>query len=289
MAALIRVAAVALGALLASAAAAAAGPLSAGSMSTVASLQPSRALVADRIAAVATVVVDRAAVDPAAVRAVAAFGALDVLSGPVVERSGRGGQTVLRFRWELACLSQECVPSATVRRLALPPLRLTATRRNGRILASVTRWPALSIAGRVSAGEAAAAIPPFRLETELSPPSYRVAPGTLRVALAAVAAAITAALLLLAARELVSRRTRREEERLALATPLERALRLAREAELRGPADRRKALSLLARVLGGAGSSVGGPASELAWAPPEPSPAQIGSVVDEVEREVGQR
>lgn len=283
MAALIRVAAVVLGLLLA-------GPAAAGGpLSPTASLQPSRALFADRIAAVATVVVDRAAIDPADVRAVAAFGPLDTLSGPVVERSNRGGLTVVRFRWEVACLSQECVPSAAAQPVAMPPLRVTAQRRGGGRVGSVVRWPALSIVGRATARDVAAATPPFRLETQLPPPSYRAAPATLATVLDAVAVASVLAVLLLATREISHRRRRREEERLALLSPLERALVLLREAVQRGPGDRRRALNLLARVLGGPGSRLGGAASELAWSPPEPSPEQIESVVGEVERTVGQR
>lgn len=287
VAALNRIAGIAVLTALLAAPAAAAAP---GPLAPATALQPSPALFADRITAVATVVVDSRAVDPATVRAVGAFGPLDVLSGPEVERSDRGRQTVVRFRWQVACLSEQCVPSARRRPLRLPPLRVSAKGgRDGHALDSVAAWPVLTIAGRVSAREAAAAVPPFRLETELPRPTYRVAPARLGVVLDAVAAAGVAGLFLLLGRELRSRRRRREEERLALVSPLERALLLARQAERRGPADRRKALNLLARVLGGPGAGLAGAASELAWAPPEPSPAQIGSVVDEVEREVGER
>jgi len=37
-------------------------------------------------------------------------------------------------------------------------------------------------------------------------------------------------------------------------------------------------------VLGGAGSPLGGSASRLAWSPPEPSVAEVETVVDDVER-----
>ncbi len=212
-----------------------------------------------------------------------------MLSGPVVERERRGGLTILRYRWEVACLSEDCVPSTAPRPVKLPPLRLTATRRDGGSVSTSVPWPALSIAGRVSAKEAAATPPPFRLETQLPAPSYRAAPRTLEIVLDSVAALLVLGALLLAARELARLRRRRFEERLAGLSPLERALLLAREAQRRGPDDRRRALGLLARVLGGPGSGLGGDASELAWSPPAPSPEQIESVAGAVEREIEKR
>ena len=97
------------------------------------------------------------------------------------------------------------------------------------------------------------------------------------------------AAILLVARELARRRRRREEERLAALSPLERALALAREAERRGPVERRKALGLLARVLGGREARLAGTAAELAWSPQRPSPEQVEALVGDVEREVGPR
>jgi hypothetical protein len=258
-------------------------------LSSTAELQPAHVRFADRIAADATVAVDRAAVDPAAVHVVAAFAPLDVLSGPTVERRDEGTRSVLRFRWVVACLSQDCVPTAARRAVTLRPVRVTATRRDGRRLASTIRWPALSVTGRVSGAVARASVPPFRLETALPAATYRASPRTLELALYALAAALVAVIVLLAARELALLRRRREEERWARVSPLERALLLAREAARREPADRRKALSLLARVLGGPGGGLGATTSQLAWAPPEPSAAQIGTVVAEIESELGER
>ena len=71
------------------------------------------------------------------------------------------------------------------------------------------------------------------------------------------------------------RRTRDDPE-------FERALDLARQAEHRVPADRRRALGLLARLLGE--ERVGVEARELAWSKPEPSPAALSEVVDEIEQ-----
>lgn len=232
-----------------------------------ATLSPSEALFGDRITATVTA--------PEGTRVVADFGPLDVLSGP--KRTGTG------LAWTVACLSEDCVPGAAPRRIVLPPVRLTGTA------SETVPWPVLTIAGRVTPKQAAAARPPFRLETQPPRPSYRVAPGTLALVLDIVAAALVLVAALLLGLELARRRRRREEERFAALSPLERALLFAREAERRGPVERRKALGLLARVLGVREEQLAGTASELAWSPEKPSPEQVESLVGDVEREVGPR
>ncbi len=194
----------------------------------------------------------------------------------------KGGGAV-RFRWTVACLSEDCVPGASPRTIVLPPVRLTGT------VSETAPWPVLTMTGRVTAKEAAAARPPFRLETQLPHPSYRIAPEELALALDLLAGALVLGAGLLVARELARRRRRHEEERLAALSPLERALIFAREAERRGPVERRKALGLLARVLGGREDRLAGTASELAWSSRKPSPEQVESLVGDVEREVGPR
>lgn len=251
------------------------------------SLEPAAPRFADQITATATVVVDDD-VDPKTLRAVAGFGPLEVLSGPVVERRARGGRTEVGFRWELVCLSEDCVPGNRPRGVALPPLRVSGTRDDGSSVTSAVRWPAFAIRSRLTTAEARAATPPFRRETGLPATTYRVAPGTLATLLDVIAAVFLLVAALLGVRGLVRARRRRVEERHARLTPLERALLYAREAARRGPADRRRALGLLGRVLGGTGSALGGAASQLAWSPPEPSPDQVESVVDDVERGAAQ-
>lgn len=247
------------------------------------SLEPAAPRFADRIAATATVVLAED-VDPGSVQAVGGFGPLDVLSGPVVERHERGGgRTAVELRWVVACLNEDCVPGDTPRAIALPPLRVTATRDDGTRATAVVPWPGVTIGGRVSRAAAGEAIPPLRRETTLPPASYRVSPGALAAAFDVLAALLLLAAALLGVRALVRRQRRREEERLARLTPLERALVYARESERRGPDDRRRALGLLGRILGGTGSALAGSASQLAWSPPEPSPDQVESVVHDVE------
>jgi hypothetical protein len=230
-------------------------------------LSPSQALFGDRITAMV-------AVSPG-VHVIADFGPLDVLSGPVRTRAG--------LTWTVACLSEDCVPGASPRRILLPPARIVGAAP------ARAAWPLLTIKSRVSRSEAAKTTPPFRLETQLPRPSYRVGPGGLALALGVLAVALALVAALLVARELALRRRLRVEARLAARSPLERALLYAREAERRGSAERRRAVGLLARVLGGRDERLSGAAAELAWSSQSPSPDQVESLVGDVERKVGPR
>ena len=69
-------------------------------------------------------------------------------------------------------------------------------------------------------------------------------------------------------------------------TGLERALALAREAEQRPPPDRRRALGLLARLLGPRDPRLAGAADDLAWSAPAPTSDELAELVTEVERKV---
>src|SRR5262249_37042517 len=99
---------------------------------------------------------------------------------------------------------------------------------------------------------------------------------------AALAAAGAVALIAL---ELVSLARRRRPA--ASGDELDRALRLAREAETRPTPDRRRALALLARLVRPRDGSLGGAASDLAWSRPAPDPTAVDSLVTDVEQGLG--
>jgi hypothetical protein len=263
----------------------AAAALAAGTpLATSTTVDPGRANFADTIEATATVLVDPDEIDPGDVKVVAAFDPLDVLAGPVTRRRARGARTEISIRWQVVCLDEECVPGDAPRSLRMPPLHVTAVRADGTRVESVVRWPVVTIIGRVSRAEAGAAVPPFRRETGLPPPGYRVSPRRLAAVLDAVAAVLLLGAAALGLRAGARLRRRRAAERFARLTPLERALLYARDAERRDSADRRRALGLLGRVLEGTGDALGGAASQLAWSSRDPSPEQIASMVGEVER-----
>ena len=72
-------------------------------------------------------------------------------------------------------------------------------------------------------------------------------------------------------------------------TGLDRALALAREAEQRPPPDRRRALGLLARLLGPRDPRLADAADDLAWSAPAPTSDALAELVTQVEREGGRR
>jgi hypothetical protein len=118
--------------------------------------------------------------------------------------------------------------------------------------------------------------------------TYRFEPARLARALEVAAAVLAAAGVLLAgwAAAAVARSRSRQAARL---TGLERALALAREAERRPTPDRRRALGLLARVLGSRDPRLAGAADELAWSAPAPTTDALADLVSRVEREVNGR
>jgi hypothetical protein len=78
-------------------------------------------------------------------------------------------------------------------------------------------------------------------------------------------------------------RRRRRAEPL---TGIERALALVREAERRPASDRRRAVGLLARLLGSRDPGLAGTADDIAWSAPPPTPDALSQLAGRVEREV---
>jgi hypothetical protein len=69
-------------------------------------------------------------------------------------------------------------------------------------------------------------------------------------------------------------------------TGLARAVALAREAERRPTPDRRRALGLLALLLGSRERRLADAADELAWSAPAPTPDALAELVTEVEHKM---
>jgi hypothetical protein len=225
-----------------------------------------------------TVVVD-GSVRPGSVRIVDDPAPLTTVSP---QRTSRAGD-VIEVTRDAICLTSACVSDTGSATPKLAPALVSATLKNGRTARVVVRWPLLTVRGRVTGGDVSRSQPPFRASLLPPPPTYRTAPGTLAWLLDAIAIVLglgAAAVVLVQVR-----RWTRGRGRAAPADELERALRLAREAERRPPPDRRRAAGLLARLLGDRDASLAGNASDLAWAKPQPEPEALESLVGEVERE----
>ena len=161
-------------------------------------------------------------------------------------------------RHELQCLDPACVPGPGRRVLHVAGARL-------------------EIVPRTTAAEVAKPLRSFRRQTEIPAASYRVRPGRLRAVLgiaALVLVVLAAVLLAPVARRLVP--GPRDDR-----TPLERALALVRASLRRDPADRRRALDLLARALGDRAGERD--ALDLAWSRPSPGDEQVERLLERVE------
>ena len=189
---------------------------------------------------------------------------------------------VIEVTRDAICLTSACVSDTGSTTPKLAPALVSATLQSGRKLQVVVQWPQLTVRGRVTGGDLSGSQPPFRASLLPPAPTYRTAPSTLALLLDAVAIILglgAAALVVVQAR-----RWTRGRGPTAAGDELDRALRLAREAERRPPPDRRRAAGLLARLLGERDASLAGNASDLAWTEPQPEPEALEALVGEVER-----
>jgi hypothetical protein len=138
----------------------------------------------------------------------------------------------------------------------------------------------------VPASAVAASRAAYRRQVDVPPPSTTVSPGLAAAFLAAAAILLAALAALLAWRGVRRERTLPVRERLA--GGLERALRLLRESAGRPVPDRRRAADYAGRAAAArGGAQVAGEASRVAWAPPDPEPADIGALAERIESAVG--
>ncbi|HEY2373719.1 MAG TPA: hypothetical protein VGH82_14445 [Gaiellaceae bacterium] len=196
-------------------------------------------------------------------------------------RTSRVGE-VIEVTRDAMCLTSACVSDTGSTTPKLTPALVNAKLKNGRTVQVVVHWPQLTVRGRVTGGDLSRSQPPFRASLLPPAPTYRTSPSTLAWLLdaAAIVLGLVAVVLVL----VQVRRWMRSRGRAVPADELERALRLAREAERRAPPDRRRAAGLLARLLGERDAPLAGDASDLAWAKPQPEPGALESLVGEVER-----
>ncbi|HYA09344.1 MAG TPA: hypothetical protein VEG24_07115, partial [Gaiellaceae bacterium] len=184
-----------------------------------------------------------------------------------------------------ACVTDGCIAPAGDLPLRLPRVTATVATRSGGVARAAAVWPVLHVHGRVNAADLAGARPRFRGDTTPAAPSYRIAPSTLAALLDGLAVLLVLGGVAIAARE-ARRLARRRRGRAAAGGELERALRLAREAESRPSPDRRRALGLVARLLDARDARLATAASELAWAKPQPEREAMSGLVAEIEHEV---
>jgi hypothetical protein len=234
----------------------------------------------DPVIATVTVLLDRNAVASPHVEVQQDLAPLTQLGQTRITDTTRGRLRTVTYSTRASCLDQRCISTRGTRRVALRPVvvHVTPDRTTNAV------WPVLQVRPRVPAADVAR--PNARLRSDTSPPavSYHVAPAHLARALEVAAAVFAAAAILLAgwkATALV-----RARRRAAPLTGLVRAIALVREAERRPAEDRRRALALLARLLGSRDPRLADAADELAWSAPAPTPDALTGIVTQVEHEV---
>jgi hypothetical protein len=214
-------------------------------------------------------------------RVIADTGPFAVVAAPKTSRSRSGGMTVVRVEQTLACLDRGCAPGAQPRSVLLPVAR--AISAGGSAAAPAA---AITLTPRVPASAVAAARAVYRRQVNVPPPSTPISMGA-AAALLAAAAAVLAALASL----LVWRGMGRQSAfpvRGRLAGGLELALRLLRESAGRPVPDRRRAADYAGRAAAARGrAQVADEASRIAWAPPDPEPADVGALAERIESAVG--
>ena len=201
--------------------------------------------------------------------------------GPTqVTKATRGGLHTITYTTRASCLDQRCISTAGGKRIALRPVVVQIAPNTKR----TEIWPVLNVRARVSREDTARARPPMRHDTSTPAVTYRLEPAGLARGLDGAAVIFAAAGLLLAGWAAAAVRRRRRV--VSPISGLERALALAREAERRPTPDRRRALGLLARLLGARDPRLAGEADDLAWSAPAPTSDALAELVTQVEREV---
>lgn len=215
-------------------------------------------------------------------RVIADAGPFAVVAAPRTSRSRSGGTTVVRVEQTLVCLDRGCIPDAHPRTVLLPAARAISADGNAAApAASITLVP------RVPASAVAAARAVYRRQVDVPPPSTPISMGAAAALLAAAAVVLAALASLLAWRQ-VRRRRVGLPIRGRFVGGLALALRLLRESAGRSVPDRRRAADYAGRAAAArGGSQLADDASRIAWAPPDPEPADVGALAERIETALG--
>jgi hypothetical protein len=214
-------------------------------------------------------------------RVAAGTGPFTLIAPPRTSRRVSGGVAVVRVEQTLICVDRACSPGAQPRRVLLPPARAWSGGRS-----SAARTPSVTLTPRVPASAVAASRAAYRRQTAVPPPSTPIPLAAAAAILGIAAAVLVAAGLLLALRELRPARAHTAQGRVA--GMLEQALRLLRESAARPAPDRRRAADYAARAAARdaaleGGSQVVDEARHVAWAPPDPEAADVGTLAEHIE------
>jgi hypothetical protein len=210
-----------------------------------------------------------------AVGVTADLGPFTAVAPPKLTRSRRHGVTIVRLEQFLVCLDRGCAPGAKPRQVKLP--RATARWAGG----SAAAAPAtVTLVPRVPASAVAASRARYRADTGLP-----AGPG---LGVATAVSAVAAACLALGALALGAWALRRPRAVAAAArrvVSFDEAARFLRESAARPAPDRRRAADFAVRASTALGDRrTAGDAARVAWAPPDPEPADVDALADRLEQ-----
>jgi hypothetical protein len=262
---------------------AAKGPAPAQLLSVRTVLDPNPAFFGDAVTAEVDVNADARSVAARSINLQPTFDPF-VETGPPVTTTRRAGDLLaVRVRYTIQCSSDSCVPLSKPLAVQLPPVPVTAMSGSKTLKVSAA-WAPTSILSRLGKSDLSGK-PHFRTGRTLPAPTYSVSPSVTSDALTAAAGVLALAGLALLGIELVRLLERRRLRGIVRLTALEAALAYTRDAATRpDPADRRKALGELTRVLEDEGAEpLAETAGDVAWSEQPPSPDRALELVDEVE------
>jgi hypothetical protein len=253
-------------------------------------MEPRTHLFSEPVTAGLDLVFDRRIVREGTIRVTTGFAPYKAGS-PRVERTESGDLVRLRYRWDLECVTAECLPQGgSSSRFDFSLGRLDFVIIDQGRSAQPVEWPSIEATSRVG---------PFDLEqaqwrglTARAPQvSYRLSPGVLGTGMLGGAVLLLVAAGALAW-QLVPRRVAEdvvETEAERRVSAIERALELALASSVNGGTpEQRKALERLARELGAEGlGALTERARRLAWSPASPLRVEVEALADDVRRETG--
>ena len=248
-----------------------------------ASFAPAAVQFGDRVDARVVVLANRSALDTSRLRVTQNLAPLTSLGPAHVSRTTRGDLLVISYDQPAVCLSAGCLARTGSKTLKLRTAIATAPRRSGGVAHAAGAPRVLTVGSRVTGADLAQSRPPFLADTSPPAVTWRITPGTLELLLEILAVVLAVAAVGLAAWQATV--IHRARSTAAQRTALERAIALVRDAESRPPADRRRAVGLLARVLRRRDEQLAGAADVLAWSEPAPAPDDLAALVDTVGHE----